>query len=159
MTEEELTKLLQDTFAGRESGRHCWCQLPSGNWFCAEPEDEGGNTILSCCIVDHIDLLGYPYGNIVEDCGCAYNNADCKVIAEYAINCDSWKPLKKYVVDVFRSLAQTIEVEAASAEEAENKAVELTASKHNWDLDMLSDDVETTAVGEVKRNGEREYWS
>ena len=158
MTAEELTKLLQDTFADRENGRHCWCQLPSGNWFCAEPVVEGRRTILRCCIVDHVDLLGYPYGKFIADCGHVFESSECAEIADYAFKCDSAKPKTTYIVDVFRSLAQTIEVEAESVQEAEDKAAELTAAKYNWDLDMLSDDLETTAVGEVNEDGEREYW-
>ena len=66
---------------------------------------------------------------------------------------------KKFVVDVYRTLTQTIEVEAESAEEAEEKAYHMGYNgSMTWTIDMLNDDVETHTSGEVDENGERQYY-
>ena len=65
----------------------------------------------------------------------------------------------KYLVDVYRQLGQTIEVEADSREKAEDKAWELaTNGELSWSFDMLLEDTQTEVCGEVNEKGEREYY-
>ena len=64
---------------------------------------------------------------------------------------------KKFVVDVYRTLVQTVEVEADSKEDADKKAFNMAVDKMAWTIDMMNDDVETVVSGEVK-NGERQYY-
>ena len=66
---------------------------------------------------------------------------------------------KKYVVDVFRTIAQTVEVEADDRDEAEavaDKMVEQGSLR--WSLDNMTDDYEIEVCGEVNEQGEREYY-
>lgn len=65
---------------------------------------------------------------------------------------------KKFVVDVYRTLVQTIEVEADSKEEADKKAFDMGVDKLTWTVGMMNDDVETVVSGEVDKNGERQYY-
>lgn len=67
---------------------------------------------------------------------------------------------KKYLVDVYRTLSQFIEVEAETADEAETKAVELDCDdKLEWSVDMLTCDIAGANVcGEVDEKGERQYY-
>ena len=67
---------------------------------------------------------------------------------------------KKYVVDVFRTLAQSVEIEAENKEQAEQIAESmLEDGSICWDLrEHLTDDVEVETSGEVDENGERLYY-
>lgn len=67
---------------------------------------------------------------------------------------------KKYLVDVYRELAQTVEVEADSPEDAHVKAYELAeGDKLEWRLDMLTwDSAECSVCGYVDEKGERQYY-
>ena len=61
---------------------------------------------------------------------------------------------KKFAVNVFRTIAKTIEVEA----ETEDEAIEIAhkeAENVEWSVDdMLTDDIEVEVYGEYKENGE-----
>ena len=83
-----LANLLKSTLKDIDQGKHCWCQLPSGNWFCTEPEEEDGKGILCCFINEKIDSLGYPSGKILVDLGCVCDESDCDDMAEYAFDTD-----------------------------------------------------------------------
>lgn len=61
---------------------------------------------------------------------------------------------KKFAVDVFRTVAQTITVEAETEEEAMDVAYE-KANDIPWSIDMLTDDdVEVEVYGEYDENDE-----
>lgn len=66
---------------------------------------------------------------------------------------------KKFVVDVFRTIAQSIVVEANTEEEAEEKASSMVENGNiQWKLtDHLTDDYEVEVSGEEDENGERHY--
>lgn len=83
-----LEKILKDTFKNINEGRHCWCQLPSGNYFTTEDVDDDGKGILDCFITERVDNLGYPAGKMLVDLGSVSDENDCKSIAEYAFQCD-----------------------------------------------------------------------
>ena len=88
--EKELSDLLKRTIAGIDRGMHCWCQLPSGNWFCTEDEDgDDGKGILCCYINEKTDSLGYPMGEMLVDCGIVHDESECDEIAKYAFECDA----------------------------------------------------------------------
>ena len=61
---------------------------------------------------------------------------------------------KKFAVNVFRTVAKTIEVEA----ETEDEAIEIAhkeAENVEWSVDdMLMDDIEVEVYGEYDENGE-----
>ena len=61
---------------------------------------------------------------------------------------------KKFAVNVFRTIAKTIEVEA----ETEDEAIEIAhkeAENVEWSVDdMLTDDIEVEVYGEYDENGE-----
>lgn len=63
---------------------------------------------------------------------------------------------KKFAVDVFRTVAQTIEVEAETEEEALEIANE-KAFDAVWSIDMLTDDIDVDVCGEYDENGEIQY--
>lgn len=85
---KQLEKLLKDTFKHIDEGMHCWCQLPSGNYFTTQDEDEDGKGVLRCYINERVDALGYPAGKMLCDLGSVSDENDCKAIAEYAFECD-----------------------------------------------------------------------
>lgn len=86
----ELANLLKRTIADIDNGRHCWCQMPSGNWFCTEDEDdEDGKGMLCCYINEKVDSLGYPYGEMLVNCGIVKDESDAEDVAEYAFECDA----------------------------------------------------------------------
>lgn len=58
---------------------------------------------------------------------------------------------KKFAVDVFRTVAQTITVEAETEEEAMDVAYE-KANDIPWSIDMLTDDVEVEVYGEYEND-------
>jgi hypothetical protein len=60
---------------------------------------------------------------------------------------------KKFAVDVFRTIAQTIAIEAETKEEALEIANE-KAFDVVWSIKMLTDDVEAEVYGEYDENGE-----
>ena len=63
---------------------------------------------------------------------------------------------KKFAVDIFRTVAQTIEVEAESEEEAVEIACE-KAYEVKWSIDMLTgDDIDVEICG-CDENGEMQY--
>ncbi len=67
---------------------------------------------------------------------------------------------KKYVVDVFRTLAQSVEIEAENEEQAEQIAESMVkGGSICWDLqEHLTDDFEVETSGEVDEDGERLYY-
>lgn len=66
---------------------------------------------------------------------------------------------KKYVVDIFRTVAQTVEVEADDRDEAEAVADKMVEQgRISWSLDNLTDDFQVEVCGEVNDRGEREYY-
>ena len=88
--EKELSDLLKRTIAEIDRGMHCWCQLPSGNWFCTEDEDgDDGKGILCCYINERTDSLGYPMGEMLVDCGIVHDESECDDVAAYAFKCDA----------------------------------------------------------------------
>lgn len=68
--------------------------------------------------------------------------------------------MKKYIVDVFRTLAQSVEIEAENEEQAEQIAESMMDDGSiYWDLqEHLTDDFEVEISGEVDENGERLYY-
>jgi hypothetical protein len=62
-----------------------------------------------------------------------------------------------YYVDVYRTLAKVVEIEADSPEEAEQKAIDNLDSTV-WHLQDLTDDAETSVSGQLNAKGEREYY-
>lgn len=62
---------------------------------------------------------------------------------------------RKFAVDIFRTIAQTIEVEAETEEEAIDIACE-KAYEVKWSIDMLTDDI-NVEIGEYDENGEIQY--
>ena len=62
---------------------------------------------------------------------------------------------RKFAVDIFRTIAQTIEVEAETEEEAIDIACE-KAYEVKWSIDMLTDDIDVE-IGEYDENGEIQY--
>lgn len=63
-----------------------------------------------------------------------------------------------YIVDVFRTVAQSVKIEADSVEQAydiANKMVE--DGKIEWSLDNLTDDVEVEVNGYVDENGKEVF--
>ena len=61
---------------------------------------------------------------------------------------------KKFAVNVFRTVAKTIEVEAETEEEAIEIAYK-EAEDFDWSIeDMLTDDIEVEVYGEYDENGE-----
>lgn len=86
---DDLASLLKETIADIDNGRHCWCQLPSGNWFCTEDDDdEDGNGMLCCYINEKVDSMGYPFGEMLVDCGIVKDESDADDVARYAFKCD-----------------------------------------------------------------------
>ena len=66
---------------------------------------------------------------------------------------------KKFVVDVYRELGQTIEIEARDESEAYEKAMQMAMDgKLKWSLDQFTDSVDANVSGEVDENGERQYY-
>ena len=56
---------------------------------------------------------------------------------------------KKFAVDVWRTLAQTVEVEAETEDEALEIAEKMSYDgRMKWTLDMLTDEVETNVSDE-----------
>jgi hypothetical protein len=84
-----LEKLLKDTFKNIDEGMHCWCQLPSGNYFTTEDDDNNGQGVLYCYINEKVDALGYPSGKMLCDLGTVADENDCHDIAKYALECDA----------------------------------------------------------------------
>ena len=65
---------------------------------------------------------------------------------------------KKFAVDVWRTLAQTVEVEADTEEEAIEIAERMSYDGSvKWTVDMLTDEVEANVCGEYSDDGEIEY--
>ena len=62
---------------------------------------------------------------------------------------------RKFAIDIFRTIAQTIEVEAETEEEAIDIACE-KAYEVKWSIDMLTDDIDVE-IGEYDENGEIQY--
>jgi hypothetical protein len=63
-----------------------------------------------------------------------------------------------YLVDVYRTLAKVMEIEADSPEDAEQKAIDLLDSTV-WHLQDLTDEAETSVSGEADaETGERIYY-
>jgi len=69
-----------------------------------------------------------------------------------------------YIVDLYRTMAQSLEIEADSPEEAEQKALDSLASTV-WHLQDLTDEVEVVVSGELGHrfaralsDGERQYY-
>ena len=64
---------------------------------------------------------------------------------------------RKFAVDIFRTIAQTIEVEA----ETENEAIDIACEKAyevKWSIDnMLTSDIDVEISGECDENGEMQY--
>lgn len=88
-TADELADLLKRTIVDVDNGRHCWCKLPSGNWFCTEDADEDGKGVLHCYINTEADALGYPSGEMLCDVGTVEGEADAQALADYAFECDA----------------------------------------------------------------------
>ena len=67
---------------------------------------------------------------------------------------------KKYVVDVFMTVAQSIVVEADTKEEAEKVAEsKMEDGSIYWDIhEHLTDDYELEVCGEEDENGNRNYY-
>lgn len=67
---------------------------------------------------------------------------------------------KKYLVDVYATLAQTIEVEAESREEADKIAEKKACSGTDiyWSVSQMTGDLDIQVCGEVDENGERVYY-
>ena len=66
--------------------------------------------------------------------------------------------MTKYVVNVWRTLAQTVEIEAESEDEAQEKAeAQSCDGTMKWSLDQFTDEVETEVIGTVNADGERVY--
>lgn len=86
---KQLEKLLKDTFKNIDEGMHCWCQLPSGNYFTTEDDDNNGQGVLYCYINEKVDALGYPSGKMLCDLGTVADENDCHDIAKYALECDA----------------------------------------------------------------------
>lgn len=62
---------------------------------------------------------------------------------------------RKFSIDIFRTISQTIEVEAETEEEAIDTACE-KAYEVKWSIDMLTDDIDVE-IGEYDENGEIQY--
>jgi hypothetical protein len=63
-----------------------------------------------------------------------------------------------YLVDVFRTYAQVVKIEADNAEQALTKVDDLLDGLA-WSLDNLTDDVETAVCGEINaETGDQEYY-
>ena len=63
---------------------------------------------------------------------------------------------KKFAVDIFRTVAQTIEVEAETEEEAIDIACE-KAYEVKWSIDNITSDIDVEISGECDENGEMQY--
>ena len=64
---------------------------------------------------------------------------------------------RKFAVDIFRTIAQTIEVEAETEEEAIEIACE-KAYEVKWSIDgMLTSDIDVEISGECDENGKMQY--
>lgn len=63
--------------------------------------------------------------------------------------------MKKFAINVFRTVAQEIEVEAETEEEAIEIACE-KAYEVKWSIDMLTDDIDVEICG-CDENGEMQY--
>lgn len=65
----------------------------------------------------------------------------------------------KYVVDVYRELAQSVEIEADNEDEAQEKAMRMAMDgKLKWSIDQFTDSLDANVCGEVDENGERQYY-
>lgn len=65
---------------------------------------------------------------------------------------------KKFAVDVWRTLAQTVEIEAETKDEAIEIAEKMSYDgRMKWSTDMLTDEVETNVSAEYIEDGEIEY--
>ena len=66
--------------------------------------------------------------------------------------------MKKFAVDVWRTLAHTVEVEAETEDEALEIAEKMSYDgRIQWTTDMLTDEVEANVCGEYNEDGEIEY--
>lgn len=63
---------------------------------------------------------------------------------------------RKFAVDIFRTVAQTIEVEAETEEEAIDIACE-KAYEVKWSIDNITSDIDVEISGECDENGEMQY--
>ena len=63
--------------------------------------------------------------------------------------------MRKFAVDVFRTISQTIEVEAETEEEAIDIACE-KAYEVKWSIDNITSDIDVE-IGEYDENGEIQY--
>ena len=64
-----------------------------------------------------------------------------------------------YLVDVYRTLGQTVRVRADSRDQAEERIDEMiNDGSVQWDLSQLTDDIETEVCGQVNADGEEYYW-
>ena len=59
-TPNVLERILMNTLKYLKRGAHCYCLLPSGNWFSTEPDDNRDG--LDCFITENVDREGYPDG-------------------------------------------------------------------------------------------------
>lgn len=63
-----------------------------------------------------------------------------------------------YIVNLLRTVAQTVEIEAESVEQAYDIANEMVEDgKIEWSLENLTDDVEVEVSGQLNENGEEVF--
>lgn len=101
---KDLEKMLKNTFKDVDKGKHCWCQLPSGNYFTTEDKDEDGQGVLYCYINEKVDAMGYPSGKMIEDLGAMKDENDAKSIAEYVFKCDENRKIASELKNIAKLL-------------------------------------------------------
>ena len=71
---------------------------------------------------------------------------------------ETTKKKTTYIVDVFRTIAQSVEIEADSEEQAYDIANQMVEDgKIEWSLENLTDDVEVEVNGYVDENGKEVF--
>ena len=60
---EEVKELIFHVWENKEDGTHAWKHVTEG-YVTIEPENDGDEDYILVQIVDKIDFLGYPFGNV-----------------------------------------------------------------------------------------------
>lgn len=60
---EEVKELILEVWEHKDEGMHAWKQVTEG-YVTIESENDGDEDFILVQIVDKIDFLGYPFGNV-----------------------------------------------------------------------------------------------
>lgn len=85
-----IAKMFMD--AKDDGTGYYYMEMPSGRMLCMEAGEENGEKYTDWYLNSHVDMMGEPYGILLEDLGTIYDGdtyEDCKSLAEWAIKEDA----------------------------------------------------------------------